>query len=100
MQPGGSRCLPGDVAVAYFLAGVPIWNDPDIVLYHGTADMYVASILQGVDLNWCQPLRDFGKGFYTTTNQVQAELRARERAKQLGDIPAVIAFTVERNSLA
>jgi hypothetical protein len=86
--------------VAFFLAGIPIWNDPDIVLYHGTAGMYAASILQSIDLNWCQPLRAFGKGFYTTTNQVQAELRAREWAKQLGDFPAVIAFTVERNSLA
>ena len=86
--------------MAFFLAGVPIWNDPDIVLYHGTAGMYVASILQGIDLSWCQPLRDFGKGFYTTTNQAQAERRAREGAKQLGDVPAVIAFTVERNSLA
>lgn len=86
--------------MAFFLPGVPVWNDPDIELYHGTVDQYVASILQGIDLNWCQPLRDFGKGFYTTTSQPQAELRARELAKQLGDSPAVIAFTVEREQLA
>jgi hypothetical protein len=40
------------------------------------------------------------QGLLHTTIQVQAELRAREWAKQLGDVPAVIAFTVERNSLA
>ncbi|MFO0967102.1 MAG: DUF3990 domain-containing protein [Gemmataceae bacterium] len=86
--------------MAFFLAGIPTWNDADIMLYHGTVGIYVASILQRIDLSLSQPLRDFGKGFYTTTNQLQAELRARERAKQLGDVPAVIAFAVERNTLA
>jgi hypothetical protein len=53
------------------LPGIPLWNQ-DIVLYHGTLDMHVASILQEVDLNKCKHLRDFGRGFYTTTKCTQA----------------------------
>lgn len=83
------------------LAGIPLWNDQDIVLYHGTLDMEVASILQGVDLNRCKHLRDFGRGFYTTTKQTQAERWANDLAAQIaGAAPAVLEFTVERNALA
>ncbi len=82
------------------LQGIPIWNDQDIVLYHGTLDTHVASILQGVDLNKCKHLRDFGRGFYTTTNRVQAQRWAHDLAAQTaGAGAAVIEFTVERNSL-
>ena len=83
------------------LPGIPIWNDQDIVLYHGTLDTHVASILQGVDLNQCKHLRDFGRGFYTTTNRVKSERWANGLAAQtVGAAPAVIEFTVERNELA
>lgn len=83
------------------LPGVPVWNDQDIVLYHGTLDLHVASILQRVDLNRCRHLRDFGRGFYTTTNRLQAERWANDlAARNAGAAPAVIAFAVERNDLA
>ena len=83
------------------LQGIPIWNDQDIVLYHGTLDAHVASILLGVDLNRCKHLRDFGRGFYTTTKRTQAERWANDLAAQIaGAVPAVIEFTVERNNLA
>jgi hypothetical protein len=83
------------------LPGVPFWNDQDIVLYHGTLDVHVASILQGVDLNRCRHLRDFGRGFYTTTNRLQAERWANALvARNAGAAAAVIEFTVERNDLA
>ncbi len=83
------------------LPGVPLWSDQDLVLYHGTLDMHVASILQGVDLNKCKHLRDFGRGFYTTTKRTQAERWANDLAAQTtGAAPAVLAFTVERNDLA
>ena len=83
------------------LPGIPIWSDRDIVLYHGTLDTHVASILHGVNLAQCKHLRDFGRGFYTTTNLSQAERWANDRAAQSqGAAPAVIAFTVERNDLA
>ena len=83
------------------LPGIPLWSDQDIVLYHGTLDLHVASILQSVDLNRCKHLRDFGRGFYTTTRQTQAERWANDLAAQTaGAAPAVLEFTVERNDLA
>ncbi len=83
------------------LPGIPLWSDQDIVLYHGTLDMHVASILQGVNLNKCKHFRDFGRGFYTTTNRTQAERWANDLAAQTaGAAPAVVEFTVERNDVA
>ncbi len=83
------------------LPGIPLWNDQDIVLYHGTLDVHVNSILQGVDLNRCKHLRDFGRGLYTTTNRMQAERWSNDLAARTGGAtPAVIEFTVERNDLA
>jgi hypothetical protein len=82
------------------LPGIPIWNDRDIVLYHGTLEMHVASILQGIDLNQCKDFRDFGRGFYTTTKRAQAERWANGLAVQTaGSVPADIEFIVERNGL-
>jgi len=82
------------------LAGIPPWTDQDIILFHGTLVNHVNSIIQAVDLTRCRPLRDFGRGFYTTTNRVQAERWANDLSIQSGGIPAVIQFTVERNALA
>jgi hypothetical protein len=54
-----------------------------------------------VDLNRCKHLRDFGRGFYTTTKRTQAERWANDLAAQAaGAAPAVLEFTVERNDLA
>lgn len=83
------------------LPGIPPWSDQDIVLYHGTLDAHVDSILQGVDLNRCKHLRDFGRGFYTTTKRTQAQRWANDLAAQTTRAaPAVLEFTVERNDLA
>jgi hypothetical protein len=83
------------------LPGIPLWSDQDLVLYHGTLDRHVASIMQGVNLNKCKHLRDFGRGFYTTTKRTQAERWAKDMAAQTGGAaPAVLEFTVERNALA
>ena len=83
------------------LPGIPLWNDQDIELYHGTLDAHVSSILQGVDPTVCNHLRDFGRGFYTTTNRQKAENWANDLAlRTAGGTAAVIRFTVERNELA
>ncbi|MFL5340517.1 MAG: DUF3990 domain-containing protein [Gemmataceae bacterium] len=83
------------------LPGVPFWTDQDIDLYHGTLDAHVASILQGVNLTKCGALRDFSRGFYTTTNRKQAEHWAQGLShRSRGAAPAVIRFMVERNNLA
>jgi hypothetical protein len=95
----GSTCLPETIAVA--LPGIPPWTDQDIVLYHGTLGGSVASILRAVDPTVCKHLRDFGRGFYTTTNLVQAQRWANDLAIQApGEVAAVVEFTVERNDLA
>jgi len=82
------------------LPGIPLWNDQNIDLFHGTLDRHVASIMLGVDPAVCQYLRDFGRGFYTTTNRLQAERWARDLSRHTSGVPAVIKFTVERNALA
>jgi hypothetical protein len=57
--------------------------------------------MQAVDPTVCRHLRDFGRGFYTTTNRVKAERWANDLAIQTsGGVAAVIEFTVERGALA
>ena len=83
------------------LPGIPLWNDQEIELYHGTLDVHVASILQQVDLSVCRSLTDFGRGFYTTTSFPQAQQWAQNLALQgQAGGPAVVRFAVERNDLA
>jgi hypothetical protein len=83
------------------LSDIPPWTDQDIVLYHGTLDVNVASILNAVDLAQCRHLTDFGRGFYTTTNRQQAQRWAigLELQSSTG-VAAVVQFTLERNDLA
>ncbi|MGH7174198.1 MAG: DUF3990 domain-containing protein [Gemmataceae bacterium] len=82
------------------LAGVPLWHDQNILLYHGTSDVWTASILQAINVKHARPLTDFGRGFYTTTNLDLAKRWASDVARIYGGSPAVIEFYVERNSLA
>lgn len=82
------------------LAGVPPWNEQNILLYHGTSDLWTASILRTVDLRQAQPLTDFGRGFYTTTKLDQAKRWANDVARTWGGSAAVIEFDVERDALA
>jgi hypothetical protein len=44
------------------LPSILVWNDQEILLYHGTLDIHAGSILQRVDLNKCRHLKDFGRG--------------------------------------
>jgi hypothetical protein len=82
------------------LAGVPPWIDQNILLYHGTSDLWTAAILRAVDLRQAQPLTDFGRGFYTTTKSDQARRWANDVARIWGGSAAVIEFDVERSALA
>src|SRR5260370_40727606 len=80
----------------------PKWKNQDLILYHGTIDRYVSSIVNdGVDISLGRARTDFGKAFYTTTLLRQA----RSWAWQLsvwnpGTKPAVIRFDVGRDELA
>lgn len=78
------------------------WSNQPIILYHGTLASSVPSILAGVDLAFCQPLKDFGRGFYVTTHRRQAVNWAKLRVTRSGgrSAPAVVTFTVDLDSLS
>ncbi|HJT33116.1 MAG TPA: DUF3990 domain-containing protein [Pirellulales bacterium] len=83
------------------LPGIPLWKNQEIVLYHGTLDIHVPSIMQHVDPTVCRFLTDFGRGFYTTANLQQAERWARDLARQTArGAAAVLSFAVDRDALA
>ncbi|MBY0526553.1 MAG: DUF3990 domain-containing protein [Gemmataceae bacterium] len=82
------------------LPGIPPWIDQDLVLYHGTLATHIGSIMQGVDVTKGKHLRDFGRGFYTSTSKVHAEHWANNLALDSTDPAAVIEFTVSRNDHA
>jgi len=79
----------------------PPWTNQPLILYHGTVDRNVPSILRGVDVRRGRTLTDFGRGFYTTTVERQAnswavKLSQRKRTTH----PAIIRFEVNRDALA
>jgi len=83
------------------------WKNSPVRLFHGTDDVSADEISRtGVDLSRCQPLTDFGTGFYTTTHLDQAKNWANLRTARLrlGALPnagaAVIAFEAARTGLA
>ena len=83
------------------------WTNGPLVLYHGCDDLSASAIVtRGVSLTPCKPFTDFGLGFYTTTNFVQAKNWANTRCRSLlarskvPQIATVIWFEVERDSLA
>jgi hypothetical protein len=77
------------------------WTNQNVLLYHGTLDVHVASIRAGVNPALGRAATDFGRGFYTTTVERQARSWAfglsRRRA---GTRPAVVRFDVPRDDLA
>lgn len=85
------------------LKRAPHWTNQPLVVYHGTLDLHVSSILAGIDLDMADNDSDFGRGFYTTTRLDQALVFA-QTSKRLSDIggvkPAVVKFTVDRDVLA
>jgi hypothetical protein len=77
------------------------WANQDIVLYHGTIDSFSGSILGGVDVTRGRVDTDFGRGFYTTTDEDQARRWARRLSRRrAGTNPVVVRFEVPRNDLA
>ena len=80
--------------------GPPPWMNQDLTLFHGTLDSHVNSILNGIDYSKLDADSDFGKGFYTTTNLLQAWRFADMQSELHGGIPAVLSFTLKRDKLA
>jgi hypothetical protein len=79
-----------------------IWANQDIVLYHGTLDSFVSSIVNGpIRTSFGRTYTDFGPGFYTTTLFRQAHTwGAQIAASRPGSSPAVVELQISRSDLA
>ncbi|HEX5872367.1 MAG TPA: DUF3990 domain-containing protein [Longimicrobium sp.] len=77
------------------------WTNQPIVIYHGTTEVHVDSILRsGVRIGSGRLGRDFGPGFYTTTVREQADYWAWHLARDTeGARPAVLEITLDRVGL-
>lgn len=76
------------------------WTNQRLPLYHGTLDVFVQSILGGIQLTHSRPHADFGRGFYLTTAEPQATSWAWQLSlRRPGTLPAVIRFDVDRDRL-
>jgi len=65
-----------------------------MLLYHGSNQE-----IDMIDLNCCKPYKDFGRGFYLTTLEQQAELMAKRTARIFGGTPFVTTYTFDEASL-
>lgn len=66
-----------------------------MILYHGTNVDFDA-----IDLSQCDPYKDFGTGFYTTTLPDQAIAMAKRKARIFGGRPVVHSFEVSDELLS
>jgi len=66
-----------------------------MLLYHGSNQEIVS-----VDLSRCKPYKDFGRGFYLTTIEEQAELMAKRTARIFGGSPVVAVFKFDETALS
>lgn len=83
------------------------WSNQPLRLFHGTTGVHADSVLRGIDSKKFVTARDFGPGFYTTTNLEQAwewanDKADREHATAKVTIAeaAVVEFAIERDDLA
>lgn len=66
-----------------------------MILYHGSnIDIEI------IDLAKSKPNKDFGKGFYLSENEKQAQKMAVFKSMQLGGTPVVSKFEFDRNIMA
>lgn len=66
-----------------------------MILYHGSnIDIEI------IDLAKSKPNKDFGKGFYLSENETQAQEMAVFKSMQLGGTPVVSKFEFDRNIMA
>jgi len=61
-----------------------------MTLFHGS-NLEIGQI----DLNHCKPYKDFGRGFYTTEFEEQAQYMARRAVKLFGGKPFITKFHVD-----
>lgn len=58
-----------------------------MILYHGSN-----TPIEKIDLEKCRPYKDFGKGFYTTDIEGQAQRMAARTANMFGGTPAITSY--------
>jgi hypothetical protein len=61
-----------------------------MILFHGSN-----LEIDQIDLNFCRPYKDFGKGFYTTELEEQARNMAKRTIRIFGGKPCVMKFFVD-----
>lgn len=76
------------------------WQNQDIQLFHGTLLRFAESVVSQVDLKFARAETDFGRGFYTTTNEAQARRFARVHSDQQMQQGAVVSITLPREEMA
>jgi len=65
-----------------------------LILYHGSNVS-----VEKIELQLCKPFRDFGKGFYLTDIQTQAEKMAERTARIKGGKPVLNIYEIDDNFL-
>lgn len=65
-----------------------------MILYHGTNQDF-----DKIDLSKCEPYKDFGTGFYTTTLFEQAKAMAIKKSRIFGGKPCVHTYEAPDNLL-
>jgi hypothetical protein len=78
------------------------WTNQPVRLYHGTLLVNAENILaEGVQVRLGRQNTDFGRGFYTTTVERQAQSWAHHAATRVpGRVAAVVSFDVNRDAFA
>lgn len=61
-----------------------------MLLYHGSN-----TDIKMIDLAMCRPYKDFGRGFYLTVMEKQAEKMAKRVARIYGGLPVLNVFEVD-----
>ncbi len=66
-----------------------------MILYHGTN-----TDIENIDLTKGLRYKDFGKGFYLTSNRSTAERMAQKKARLFGGIPTLIVYEMDEQLLS
>lgn len=82
------------------MTSLPVWSNQDLLLFHGTTIHAARNIVaEGVDVAIGKPDRDFGRGFYCTSSEVQAREWADIKAARSSEAAAVVRFEMPRQVL-
>jgi len=79
----------------------PAWENRAIILFHGTIATSAKGIIEaGVNIAMGRAFTDFGRGFYTTTDEGGAREWSTLKAGRQGGDPAVVRLAVSRLALS